>query len=240
VVTPDLERTKTYYNRVLGWKYRDLESGPERYPTILSGGVPQGGMLTTAQLGMPEDGARVMAYVSVPDVDAAASAARDLGGRLVAEPLELPALGRLAVLTDPAGALFALLTSRLGDVPPPRKPRPGRFAWAELATPQPDEARAFYSRVLGWQADAGLFTAPGGASPATVAATASLRGIAPTEAASWTSAVTVEHLPSARSRALRLGGTVVGETAAVGTIGTMAVIRDNVGIVLGLFQPRSV
>jgi predicted enzyme related to lactoylglutathione lyase len=118
--------------------------------------------------------------------------------------------------------------------------RPGTFCWAELATPDPEGARAFYQAVLGWRADPerALFAAPGapGERPR---ATASLRPAPAGTAASWTSAVVVGHLPAARARAIRLGGVVLAEALPVTGLGTLAVIRDRAGICLGLFQPRN-
>ena len=48
-----------------------------------------------------------MAYFEVPDCDAAAAAAREAGGTVSVEPFDLP-YGRIAVLTDPFGAVFSV------------------------------------------------------------------------------------------------------------------------------------
>jgi predicted enzyme related to lactoylglutathione lyase len=52
---------------------------------------------------------RWVTYWEVADVDAAAAQAGDLGGSVVEEPVDTP-YGRMATVTDPAGALFKLRT----------------------------------------------------------------------------------------------------------------------------------
>ncbi len=49
-----------------------------------------------------------MIYIAVDDVDAACEKAKQLGGAVRVEPMDIP-VGRLAVLTDPAGASFSIL-----------------------------------------------------------------------------------------------------------------------------------
>ena len=47
------------------------------------------------------------------------SRAKELGGTVLMEPFDLPEIGRLAVLQDPAGAVFQVMKS---DGPPPEPP----------------------------------------------------------------------------------------------------------------------
>ena len=46
---------------------------------------------------------------AVADHDAAVAKARELGGTVLAEGMDLPEIGRLAVLQDPTGAVFQIL-----------------------------------------------------------------------------------------------------------------------------------
>jgi hypothetical protein len=48
-------------------------------------------------------------YVAVADPDATAKKATDLGGTVLLEPMDVPKVGRLAVLTDPQGATFGII-----------------------------------------------------------------------------------------------------------------------------------
>ena len=48
-------------------------------------------------------------YITVDDCDAAAARAEELGGAINRPPADVPNVGRFAVLTDPGGALFAVI-----------------------------------------------------------------------------------------------------------------------------------
>lgn len=47
-------------------------------------------------------------YIGVDDVDDLARKARELGGRALRAPDDIPGIGRYAVMEDPEGALFAI------------------------------------------------------------------------------------------------------------------------------------
>jgi predicted enzyme related to lactoylglutathione lyase len=48
-------------------------------------------------------------YVAVGDPDATTAKAKDLGGAVLAEPMDVPKVGRIAVLRDPQGATFGII-----------------------------------------------------------------------------------------------------------------------------------
>ena len=88
-------------------------------------------------------------YVAVERADAAATRARDLGGTVLAPPFDVMDSGRMAVIQDPTGAVFAVWEARrhpgLGVVD-----EPGAFCWAELLTRDTSKAAAFYKALFGW------------------------------------------------------------------------------------------
>ena len=51
-----------------------------------------------------------LAYFAVADVDATAARAGELGGLVAAPAFDAPGVGRIAVLGDPQGAIFAVIT----------------------------------------------------------------------------------------------------------------------------------
>jgi hypothetical protein len=58
----------------------------------------------------PEEAApRWVAYFAVTDCDAAAALAASLGGQVAVPPVDAPP-GRLAVLADPQGAAFTIIS----------------------------------------------------------------------------------------------------------------------------------
>ena len=46
---------------------------------------------------------------SVAAADEAAAQVRELGGNVIAEPFDIPSIGRFAVVQDPTGAVFGIL-----------------------------------------------------------------------------------------------------------------------------------
>jgi predicted enzyme related to lactoylglutathione lyase len=49
-----------------------------------------------------------MPYFQVTSVDASASKGKDLGGKVMVGPQDIPDAGRFAILVDPQGAMFAV------------------------------------------------------------------------------------------------------------------------------------
>jgi predicted enzyme related to lactoylglutathione lyase len=48
-------------------------------------------------------------YVTVTDVDAATAKAKELGGGVLSEPMDVTDTGRIAALMDPQGAAFNVI-----------------------------------------------------------------------------------------------------------------------------------
>jgi len=69
--------------------------------------VPQAGLMKALDPKVPP---MWLPYISVADVDAAAKRVARLGGKVHAEPSDIPGIGRFAVFADPSGATFAVMT----------------------------------------------------------------------------------------------------------------------------------
>jgi predicted enzyme related to lactoylglutathione lyase len=97
-----------FYTAVFDWEVQSVQAGDETFITCLRGGTPVAGMMqmsaawgSTPSFWMP--------YFAVTDADAMASLAVTLGGELAMPPGDA-AGRRLAVLRDPLGALFYVVT----------------------------------------------------------------------------------------------------------------------------------
>lgn len=97
-----------FYSELFGWKVQqDMDMGPMGTYRIF--GVDDqrlGGMMTTPQ-GSPMPPMWIF-YASTSDLDAAIGRATKHGGTVINGPMEVPGGGRIAQLTDPQGAVFAL------------------------------------------------------------------------------------------------------------------------------------
>lgn len=79
------------------------------YTVVSTGGEESGGMMAIppqAQGTPPFWGV----YVSVDDVDATVKQAQTLGGAVVVPPMDIPQVGRFAVIKDPQGAVLSVIT----------------------------------------------------------------------------------------------------------------------------------
>jgi uncharacterized protein len=107
--TDDPGRAAQFYADVFGYGVTEIDLGggePFRVLEVDGRGVA-GVRDHIPQLGdMPAHWSTVFA---VDDTDAAVAAARELGGTVVMEPLDLPDIGRIAVLRDPVGAVFQVI-----------------------------------------------------------------------------------------------------------------------------------
>jgi uncharacterized protein len=93
-----------------------------------------------------------MSYVSVEDADATAGRARELGATLYAEPFDVFDAGRMAVISDPEGAVFALWQPGT-QIGAGVVNEPGTLSWNDLATRDPEGAQRFYGELFGWTFD---------------------------------------------------------------------------------------
>jgi hypothetical protein len=155
LMTSDQDAAEAFYRAVVGWNMADAGQAGMRY-TILSAGDRGMGGLMALPAEACEAGARPgwLGYVGVPDTDAAANHIVATGGAIHRGPDDIPDVGRFAVVADPGGAVFMLLTPLpRADAPPPAAPTtPGLVSWHELYSSIGQEAAfAFYSDQFGWE-----------------------------------------------------------------------------------------
>jgi predicted enzyme related to lactoylglutathione lyase len=105
--TRDPEAAGDFYGRLFGWGIEPIEDdGRVVYTTIKNAGKQNGGFMPmTDQHG--DAPSFWLPYFTVSSRDGAMEKARDLGGAVLAGPLDLPA-GKIAILGDPQGAAFAV------------------------------------------------------------------------------------------------------------------------------------
>jgi uncharacterized protein len=146
LVTPVTEAAGAFYKAVVGWT-DEMSSGPNGPYTIFKAGEhPVGGMLRMAD--MPP---AWLAYVAVDDVDAHAGKVKAAGGQIHQPPLDIPQVGRFAVVADPQGAAFILFRASVDQAPPrPAPMAPGSLGWAELHAADGEAVFPFYADLFGW------------------------------------------------------------------------------------------
>jgi len=152
LMTTDPEQAKRFYGDVVGWEIESWQGGPMPYDMWKADHGAIGGVMELPReardMGAPP---HWLCYIGTPDVDATCQQAKSLGGKVVKEPMDIPEVGRFAVLTDPQGAYFCAFTPG-GDMPGLEGwPRRGDFSWHELMTTDYQAAFQFYSELFGWE-----------------------------------------------------------------------------------------
>ncbi|HEY8471923.1 MAG TPA: VOC family protein [Natronosporangium sp.] len=111
LMTRDPAGCKEFYAAVFGWQPRDVGYESTTYTLWQVGDQAAGGMLPmTGDLWPADLPSHWMVYFEVTDPDATAAKAAELGGTISVPPTDTVA-GRLAVLSDPYGALFSVIRS---------------------------------------------------------------------------------------------------------------------------------
>ena len=158
LLTTDADAAQRFYSEVAGWKIAPSgQTGMDYRMLTAPDGEQIGGLLQlTAQ--MLQGGARPvwLGYVNTPDVDTKVRTIEAEGGTTQMPPTTIEHAGRMAMVADPQGAPFYVMT----PTPPPDQPDAtstafsrtaiGHCSWNELATSNPSAAFDFYTRHFGW------------------------------------------------------------------------------------------
>jgi predicted enzyme related to lactoylglutathione lyase len=146
---PDPEASLDFYGGLFGWELEDAmpADAPGRYfmARIRGGDVAAVGSVPE---GMPRV-ATWNTYVAVASADEVAAKARSAGGRILMEPFDVMASGRMAAIADPEGAVFFVwqanehFGARVVN-------EHGALNFNGLNTRDVEGARAFYGAVFGW------------------------------------------------------------------------------------------
>ena len=230
---PDPEAALAFYTGLFGWQ-ADADGSRDYLMCRLRG-------RDVAAIGRLADGspAAWTTYVWADDPDAAAAKATEAGGSVVKEPFDALDGGRMAVLADPAGAVFGLWRpgahsgAQLVN-------EPGAWAMSQLVTPDQEGAIRFYGEVMGWETDTfgsgeaavAMWRVPGyvGGEPEQpvsreVVAVMAPGGDAPPH---WSVDFWVRDTQAAAARAEELGGSVVMPPFDT-PVGTTAILADPAG-----------
>ncbi|NRA82897.1 MAG: VOC family protein [Gammaproteobacteria bacterium] len=148
----DWTKAKEFYCALFDWQPQDQEIGPDCYYTMLQkDGLDIGAMYQM----MPEHQEQGMktnwlSYIAVDSVDEVVAKAKQLGAEIVAGPHHVHDAGRMAMILEPQGAMFAIWQANkhngAGVVNQPHS-----MCWNELASKNTDKSSDFYTQLFGWQ-----------------------------------------------------------------------------------------
>ena len=238
LLTQDINRAMSFYDGLFGWHSAQVPMGPgEPYPMISNGEQAIGGY----RKGPPGVKSHWVAYLSVPDVDAAHKAAVTAGCRVMMAPTDIGPVGRAAAIADPTGASFCLWKSTDGDPPDAEKTPAGGWYWNELWTSDTGKALAFYESMFGFthQAmDMGAMTYyvlnKDGRPRAGLCQSVNLGA-----KSMWLPYVAVADCDSTVGTAASLGGEVLSAPEDIPGVGRSAIVMDSTGAAIAVIAPQA-
>jgi predicted enzyme related to lactoylglutathione lyase len=221
---PDLDRALEFYGALFGWEF---EIGPEefgRYTMCFLRGR------RVAAISAMQEASRAFwnVYLATDDCDRTAERAREAGGTLLIEPMDVMDQGRMAIVRDPVGAQFGLWEGR-AHTGAQVVNEPGALVRNDLVTPDPGPAREFYAAVFGFslegnpqmpQADFTFLRRPDGHEVGGIMG-------APGSTSAWSTTFEVAGTDEAVQRALATGGSSDGAKDFL--YGRLATITDPFG-----------
>ena len=232
----DADAAERFYTRLFGWTAERMQFGPAEsdvYVMLRRDGRDAAALYamdpTQKAQGLPS---AWLSYVTVESADEAAARARTLGGTVLADAFDVVDAGRMALLGDPSGAMFAAWEPGR-QVGATVRDEPGSLCWNELATRDMDRAAEFYGALFGWRAEpmegapqpylmmmngdtpaGGIYTMPD-----------KMEGTPP----HWAPYFAVEDTDETVRRAEELGGSVMMPPHDLPEVGRFAMLRDPQG-----------
>jgi predicted enzyme related to lactoylglutathione lyase len=242
LMTTDVEAAKAFYGSVVGWTMQPFPGGND-YTLLNVGETGVGGIMALPKEAR-DAGAKPswLGYIAVDDTDAAAKRVAAAGGTIHMPPGDIPGVGRFAMVADPQGAAFYLITPASRETPPaPPMGAPGRIGWRELYTSDWQAALAFYEEQFGFAKtdamDMGpmgiylLFTDDGGDASGGMMNS-------PMGQVAWLYYFNVEGIDSAMERVKAGGGQILMGPQEVPGGGWIAQGIDPQGAMFALLGPR--
>jgi predicted enzyme related to lactoylglutathione lyase len=157
LLTSNPAAAAAFYGEVLSWKASDSGQEGIDYRILSIDDVGVGGLMALPA-GAVESGMRPgwLGYVSVADVEESVAKIVAAGGAKHMPAMDVPGVGRFAMVTDPQGASLYVMTPTGEGVSQSFSPgTPGHGGWHELHTSDWEAALGFYRTHFGWdKADA--------------------------------------------------------------------------------------
>lgn len=223
LLTTDPETAAAFYAELLGWQ---VETMGEGYRVASIEGRRALGIVGMGEGAEPH----WLVNIAVEDVATATRRLAFLQGQVLVEP---ESEAEPAIVSDPAGSVFALLEAE----PLPAEPAPvGGIAWHELVAPRADLGARVYKTLMGWTAGEPVSLPNGRVIVLSAdAPVAGLREGLDDLTPSWVPFFRVSDLDAVHTAAVDAGATSIAHHLDIpGPDATGAILRDPTGALFGL------
>ncbi|MFF7636478.1 VOC family protein [Kitasatospora sp. NPDC008050] len=237
LMAPDQQAALDFYRDLFGWQGEVGPPDTGGYAVCTLNGKPVAGVMTA----MNPDGSKPdpmpptvwTTYLATADLDATQQAVTANGGQVMMPAMDVMTIGRMAVVSDPTGAVLGLWQAReftgAGVVN-----EPGALTWNELNTSDPKAAAAFYDKALGVDVEPmegaeGYFgLSVDGRPVAGMQGLATIPGLPPGTPSHWLTYFAVDDTDSTVDALVRAGGNVLKPPFDM-MAGRMAIVQDPQG-----------
>jgi len=240
LATPDLAAAEKFYGGLFGWTFQHVRAGDVNYAVVLLGGRPIGGIVEKPIPAGQHQQSAWLTFLATNNIDDGKKVAVAHGAKVLRDIKSYPMRGRQCVLSDPEGAVFALLDSSSGDTPD-FLPATGDWIWSSLHAKDAGTEAAFYQNLLGYDvfdqpSDDGLeHVILSTDNYARASANDLARGSARRHS-HWLNFVRVENAAETSAKVAALGGRVLVEPRVDRHGGMVAVLADPAGAPFGVME----
>jgi predicted enzyme related to lactoylglutathione lyase len=234
LATTDAGAAKNFYMTFFHWTVRKNDMGEMGiYYIFQKDGRDCAAMyqMGPQQQGMPPNW---MSYISVASADAAADKARSIGGNVVMGPFDVNEHGRMAVISDPQGAMFSVWEPKANPGVRVRD-EVNTLCWNELSARDIESSKKFYPALFGWRMKESPEYTEWHAGEQAVGGM--LESEAPEHVPPhWLPYFAVDDCDEALTRAQSLGASVFFGPMDIPNVGRFAVIGDPQGAPLAIIK----
>jgi uncharacterized protein len=245
LMTTDVKSAAAFYGKVGGLKTLQAPFDPN-YMMFQGSKGNMGGLMPLpdeAKTGGTPPG--WISYIGTPNADETARMAAAAGGKVHKAPWGIADGGRIAILGDPQGAIFAIYSNSKATVPP--APQLGHASWHELATSDYVAGFSFYQSLFGWHVVDDMDMGPGMGTYRLFAAQGSndafggMYNKPPQQPGppAWLPYIKVADVKAATARAKSLGAQITHGPAEVPGGGWISMGADLQGVIFALHATAS-
>lgn len=235
----DNERTGEFYEEVFGWKISPYEE-METYYFF----QPKSGLMGGFNSDLPEGFQDTIAYIYVPDIDAALAEIEQAGGKTAMPKMPVGDWGHIAFFNDPSGVLMGISDMYMpaDEIPYPfgegEKPEENTICFFEVfAGEKIQDSSTFYSDVFGWKTAA----VEGHTGKVVFSPGAGAQGVFlhETDGIPLLAYIWVEDVAATLAMIEQAGGEILyGSPIVAPHVGVFGYFKDPSGVIVGLLGER--
>jgi predicted enzyme related to lactoylglutathione lyase len=232
LATSDQKAARRFYGELFGWTAEEMPMPDGVYVMLSKDDRKVGAMYETSK--MPP---HWLPYIAVASADETTARAKELGANVMQGAFDVMDAGRMSVVADPEGAVFATwqANKHIG-IQVARES--GVLCWCELSTRNADAARQFYGSVFGYKTKVSPEYTELHVGEMPVGGILPMHEHMKDVPPHWLSYICVDDCDASAAKAQSLGAGTLVAPMDIEKVGRFSVLRDPQGAVFAVFQPK--